>query len=81
MSVSASTSWSCRKMLPSARMEMVTGSVSASMALACVSGRSMGTPTVSSGAEIMNTISSTSITSTNGVTLISAMGRWRRRAL
>jgi hypothetical protein len=34
-----------------------------------------GTPTVSSGAVIMNTIKSTSMTSTKGVTLISLSGR------
>ncbi len=45
-------------------------------------GRSTVTPTVSSGAVTMNTISSTSITSTNGVTLIAAIGarRWRRES-
>jgi hypothetical protein len=38
------------------------------------------TPTVNNGAVIMNTISRTSITSTNGVTLISPIsGRRRRR--
>ena len=38
-------------------------------------GRSTGTPEVISGAATMNTISSTSMTSTSGVTLISASGR------
>src|SRR5215216_8061454 len=38
----------------------------------------MGTPTVSSGAETMKTINSTSITSTNGVTLISLITLARR---
>ena len=37
-------------------------------------GRSSGTPTVSSGAVTMKMTSSTSITSTIGVTLISARG-------
>ena len=50
---------------------MVIGWVSELIALAWVSGRSIGTPTVSSGAATMKMISSTSMTSTNGVTLIS----------
>jgi hypothetical protein len=50
---------------------MVIGWVSEFIALACVSGRSIGTPTVSSGAATMKMISSTSMTSTKGVTLIS----------
>ena len=50
-------------------------------AAASVLGRSTGTPTVRRGAEIMKMISSTSITSTSGVTLISesAPRRPRRR--
>ena len=47
------------------------GCVSEFMALACVSGRSIGTPTVRSGAATMKMMSSTSMTSTIGVTLIS----------
>ena len=50
---------------------------------AAVFGRSTGTPTVSSGAVIMKMTSSTSMTSTIGVTLISAIGcalrRWMPR--
>src|SRR6185312_16211330 len=46
--------------------------------LALVCGRSSGTPTVSSGAETMKMISSTSMTSTIGVTLISLMTARRR---
>ena len=45
--------------------------VSAGRDGAAVFGRSTGTPTVISGAATMKTISSTSITSTSGVTLIS----------
>src|SRR6266705_3385682 len=51
------------------------------MFLAWVCGRSIGTPTVSSGAATMKMIKSTSITSTKGVTLISLITgarRWRR---
>ncbi len=56
-------------------MVTVSGSSSsAGRALAAVLGSSTGTPTVSSGAATMKMINSTSITSTNGVTLISAMG-------
>src|SRR6202043_2930219 len=47
--------------------------------LAWLCGRSIGTPTVSSGADTMNTMSSTSMTSTNGVTLISLITGRRRR--
>src|SRR3954453_2672367 len=46
--------------------------------LAWVCGKSSGTPTVSSGADTMKMMSSTSITSTIGVTLISAMTGLRR---
>ena len=66
-------------MLPSRRTVTDSGSRSWPSACAFVFGRSTGTPTVSSGAVTMNTMSSTSITSTNGVTLISAIGRLRRR--
>ena len=51
---------------------MNSGLLSVGRAGAAVLGRSTGTPTVISGAETMKTISSTSMTSTNGVTLISA---------
>src|SRR5437870_4032698 len=60
---------------------MASGSLSWSRLLAWVCGRSMGTPTVNSGADTMKMINKTSITSTMGVTLISAMTgrrRWRR---
>ena len=43
--------------------------------VADVRGRSSGTPCTISGAATMKMMSSTSITSTIGVTLISAMGR------
>src|SRR5687768_11666884 len=53
------------------------------IASALVLGRLTGTPTVSSGAVIMKMTSSTSMTSTIGVTLISAIGcdlrRWMPR--
>ena len=48
-------------------------------AFAAVFGRSTATPVTSSGAATMKMISSTSITSTIGVTLISAIGALRRR--
>jgi hypothetical protein len=53
---------------------MVSGSLSPESGAACVFGRSTGTPTVRSGAATMKTISSTSMTSTIGVTLISDIG-------
>src|SRR5580704_17732010 len=71
----------CRKTPPSSLTETVSGSLSWSSDLAWVCGRSIGTPTVSSGADTMKTMRSTSITSTMGVTLISLMTarrRWRR---
>src|SRR5215470_3307329 len=46
--------------------------------LALVCGRSSGTPTVSRGAETMKMMSKTNMTSTIGVTLISAMTGRRR---
>ena len=46
--------------------------------MAWVCGRSIGTPTVSSGADTMKMISSTSMTSTIGVTLISLITGLRR---
>ncbi len=59
-------------------MEISTGFWSCSSGLARLSGRFTGTPAVSSGAVTMKMISSTSITSTSGVTLISAIGARRR---
>ncbi len=53
----------------------VSGSLSLFSGLALVFGRSTDTPEVISGAVTMKMISSTSITSTIGVTLISASGR------
>src|SRR5919199_1834731 len=68
----------CRKTRPLASSCTVRGLASPSSDWALVRGRSSGTPAVRSGAEIMKTISSTSITSTKGVTLISLIGLWRR---
>src|SRR5215470_1229695 len=68
----------CRKTLPSVFTEIVSGSLSWSRLLACVCGRSIGTPTVRSGADTMKMINSTSMTSTIGVTLISAITGLRR---
>ena len=56
-------------------MVMTSGSFGSVIGGALVCGRSTGTPTVSSGAATMKMTSSTSITSTIGVTLISAIGR------
>jgi biopolymer transport protein TolQ len=53
--------------------------VAPSIAAASVLGSSTSTPTVRSGAEIMKMMSSTSITSTRGVTLISDSVARRRR--
>ena len=64
--------------MPLSLTEMVSGSLSCSRLLAWVCGRSIGTPTVSSGADTMKMISSTSITSTMGVTLISLITVRRR---
>ncbi len=65
--------------MPSFWIEMVRGSICSLMAAASVLGSSTSTPTVSKGAEIMKMISSTSITSTRGVTLISdRVARLRR---
>src|SRR5829696_3908650 len=70
----------CRKTRPLSLTDSVSGSLSWSSPLAWVCGRSMGTPAVSSGADTMKMISSTSITSTIGVTLISLItGRRPRR--
>ena len=69
------------KMAPVFWIETVSGGWLSFTAAASVLGSSSGTPAVSSGAEIMKMISSTSITSTKGVTLISdsAERRPRRR--
>ena len=68
----------CTMMSPSSVSAMVNGSsFSVGSGAAAVFGSSIGTPTVRSGAATMKMISSTSITSTIGVTLISAIGRWR----
>ena len=56
-------------------METVNGWLSEFSGLASVFGRSTDTPEVISGAVTMKMISSTSITSTSGVTLISDSGR------
>src|SRR5947209_847355 len=71
----------CRYTSPLVLTVTVSGSLSWSSDFAWVCGRSIGTPTVSSGADTMKMMSSTSITSTIGVTLISAitgLRRWRR---
>src|SRR3990170_141637 len=67
----------CRKTWPRSLTEIASGSLSWSRLLAWVCGRSIGTPTVSNGADTMKMISSTSITSTIGVTLISLITGWR----
>ena len=61
--------------MPSAFTDTVTGSLSCAKGAALALGRSTFTPDVIRGAATMNTISSTSMTSTSGVTLISASGR------
>ena len=65
------------KTSPFAETEIVSGSLLLSSCLPCDCGNSIGTPTVSSGAATMKMMSSTSITSTIGVTLISLMGAER----
>src|ERR1700752_4673433 len=67
------TSVSLMKILPLTSTESCSGVLSCSRLFAWVCGRSSGTPTVKSGADTMKMINSTSITSTMGVTLISAM--------
>ncbi len=71
----SATSLSCRKIRPSALMVTVSGWLSVLIGLASVLGRSTSTPEVISGAVTMKMMSSTSITSTSGVTLMSASGR------
>src|SRR3954470_5145112 len=63
----------CSQTSPLVLTDTVSGSLSLSSDFALVCGRSIGTPTVNSGADTMKMISSTSITSTIGVTLISAI--------
>src|SRR5579862_8957445 len=62
-------------------MVTVSGSVFWLSDLAWLCGKLIGTPTVSSGADTMKMMSNTSMTSTNGVTLISLMTGRRRRPL
>src|SRR5579883_169421 len=69
----------CKNTLPSPLSERVSGSLSWSRLFACDCGKSIGTPTVKSGAETMKMMSNTSMTSTMGVTLISLMTLRRRR--
>ncbi len=71
---SSGTSVSCRNTRPSGFTVMVSGSCSWASGCAAVRGRSTGTPEVIMGAATMKMMSKTSITSTKGVTLISAMG-------
>src|ERR1051325_10353575 len=77
-SSSICTSEFCRKTWPLLLTETASGSLLASRLAALVCGRSIGTPTVSSGADTMKMISNTSMTSTMGVTLISAITGLRR---
>src|SRR5476649_2359216 len=72
------TSVSLMNTFPLTSTESCSGVLSCSRLLAWVCGRSSGTPTVNSGAETMKMISNTSITSTIGVTLISAITARRR---
>ena len=67
------------KTAPAASIEIATGSLFCSSAAALLSGRSTWTPVDEQGAVTMKMISSTSITSTIGVTLISAIGVRRPR--
>src|SRR5215472_13841007 len=77
-SSSSGISLFCRNTWPCRLTDKVNGSRSWSRLLACVCGKSIGTPTVSKGADTMKMISSTSITSTIGVTLISLITALRR---
>src|SRR5215213_1150366 len=72
MSASASA-LSPRKTLPSALIDSVTGFASVLSGAAAAFGRSIGTPAVISGAVTMKMMRSTSMTSMNGVILISLM--------
>src|SRR5687768_6773177 len=78
-SASGVTAASSMKIPPEASIETETGSWSCSSAAALLSGRSTWTPAVSKGAVTMKMISSTSMTSTIGVTLISDIGDRRPR--
>ena len=69
------------KMAPVFWIETDKGGWLSLTAAASVLGNSSGTPAVSSGAEIMKMMSSTSITSTKGVTLISDKAERRPRRL
>ena len=75
------TAASSMKIAPFLSSAIWTGLACWSSAPARLSGRSTGTPATSKGAVTMKMISSTSITSTNGVTLISAIGARRERPL
>src|SRR6188472_1265524 len=66
---------------PVERMESVTGFASMFKGAALVCGRSRGTPVLIIGAATMKMMSSTSITSMNGVMLISLMAPPRRARL
>ena len=68
-----------RKTSPWAFTDTTSGSSLPPTCWALVFGRSTGTPTCRSGAVTMKMISSTSMTSTSGVTLMSAIGVKRRR--
>ena len=78
---SSVTSVSPIKSLPDLSTLMVTGSLLVCSCWPLVSGSSIGTPKVSIGAVTMKMMSSTSITSTNGVTLISCIGACLRARL
>ena len=73
---SSATSYcvSPRKTSPLEFTDTTSGSSLPPTCAALVLGRSTGTPTCSSGAVTMKMISSTSMTSTSGVTLMSAIG-------
>ena len=75
----AVTAVSSMVICPAPSIDTWTGSACWSSAPARLSGRSIGTPATSKGAVTMKMISSTSITSTSGVTLISAIGARRER--
>jgi hypothetical protein len=81
---SSRTSFSPKNTWPPCRIDRVIGLASTFKGAARVCGRSSGTPAVIRGAATMKTMSSTSMTSMNGVMLISLMAprrlpRRRRR--
>src|SRR3954449_13301871 len=78
-SASIGTGLSSTKTAPVRSIEIATGSRFCSSAAALLCGRSTWTPVASKGAVTMKMIRSTSITSTIGVTLISAIGLLRPR--